>query len=217
MSKKNLLKLCAFVICISVLGLCIYTYVYKSPLDTIVTLEPQYVADFSDDRVLMGASHNVFIGKVIAQSGTKERGTGPETQFEVEVIDNIKGELKGTVTVNQEGGYKDGILYVIGEEGDTLGQGKENTYLLQIGSTYVFVTRYNSIENWYTINSHPAGRKLLSGDANIDVTQLKSIGENDLRVSALKSAYSQEILLDADIKSKNTRNSYASMKEKSEK
>ena len=27
-------------------------------------MHPIYVADFKDDRVLMGASHNVFVGKI---------------------------------------------------------------------------------------------------------------------------------------------------------
>jgi hypothetical protein len=71
-----------------------------------VALHAAYVADFRDDKILMGASHNVFIARVTREVGTKGHEFGPETQFEVEVIENIKGDLSGTVIVNQQGGYE---------------------------------------------------------------------------------------------------------------
>ena len=171
----------------------------------------QYAADFSDDKVLIGASHNVFIGKVIRQVGTKERGIGPETQFQVTVIDNIKGDLHGTVTVDQQGGYKGGTLYVVGDDTESPVKGG-NGYLLQPGSTYLFATRYNPTENWYTLNSYPTASKLLSTDANAQDANLKALAEADPRVQQLKAAYPHEILISADRAHNNTRNSYESIK-----
>jgi len=164
---------------------------------SIYIIDIQSAADFSDDKVLMGASHNIFIGKVTRQIGSKGRGIGPETQFQVAVIDNIKGDLHGTVTVDQQGGYKDGVLYIVDDD-----------YPLQPGSTYLFATRYNPQQDWYTLNPYPTARKLLSGDASALEADIKALSANDSRVQELKAAYPHEILLDADIKHNNTRNSY---------
>src|SRR5690242_20537317 len=58
----------------------------------------------SDDRVLMGASHFVFVGKVLDQVGrARVAGRMPGAQFNVDVVQNIKGNIKGTVVVNQWG------------------------------------------------------------------------------------------------------------------
>lgn len=76
-------------------------------------MHAQYPADFRDDRILMGASHNVFVGKVISQVGNIPERILPDTQFSVDVIFNVKGNLRGRVTVDQNGGYKDGHLYLI--------------------------------------------------------------------------------------------------------
>lgn len=169
----------------------------------VIYVDAQYAADFSDDKILMGASHNVFVGKVIRQSGTKERGIGPETQFEVVVIDNIKGDLHGVITVDQQGGYKDGTLYVVGD--DTVSPAKDGSgYLLQPGSTYLFATRYNPTEHWYTLNSYPTASKLLSTDAGAQDASLRTLAEADLRVQQLRVAYPNEILMSADVAHNNT-------------
>ena len=179
-------------------------------------IEPQYAADFSDDKVLVGASHNIFVGKVIEQIGKKESGIGPETQFSVEVIDNIKGDLKDVVVVDQEGGYKDGVLYIIGDKNDNVNNNKDNSYILKTGSTYLFATRYNSKENWYTLNSYPTASKILNTNKNnLNNSQLKFLTENDPRVQTLKTAYKNEIPLDADVKNNKALNSYKSVQEKS--
>lgn len=193
----------------------IQAYNHKISYSNLVRIEPIYPVNLSDDKVLLGASHNVFVGKVIQQIGTKERGIGPETQFSVQVIDNIKGDLRDTVTVDQEGGYKDGVLYAMAEEGDTLKAGKQTPYLLQAGATYLFATRYNKQEDWYTLNSFPTASKILdTGTTNLDSTQLKTLAENDSRVKELQEAYKNEVPLDADVKNNNELNSYKSVQEK---
>jgi len=176
----------------------------------IVESDVQYVADFSNDKVLVGASHNIFIGKVVQSLGSKDLGNGPETQYSVEVIDNIKGNLQGNVTVDQEGGYVNGILYVIGDDA-SLPQKDDTNYLLQPGATYLLATRYNQKENWYTLNSYPTASKLLSSDSTMDYGQLKTLAEQDQRVQQLKVAYPNEILLDADVQHNNALNSYKSL------
>lgn len=180
------------------------------PISKYQITDYQYAADFSDDKVLVGASHNIFVGKVVRQIGTKDLGIGPETQFEVDVIDNIKGDLKGTVTVDEQGGYENGTLYVVDD--DTASTAKDGSgYLLQTGSTYLLATRYNSNQDWYTLNSYPTASKLLSSDANVPDASLVALAESDPRVQQLKAAYPNEILLDADVAHHNTLNSYASV------
>ena len=96
----------------------------------------------TDDRELVGFADNVFIGKVIAQTGN-ETDDFPQTQFSVQVLENIKGNLDGTVTVNQFGGYEytNGERYLSLMEGDTL---------LKSGNKYLFATKGNA-EGWLTL------------------------------------------------------------------
>ncbi|MFZ3578668.1 hypothetical protein [Virgibacillus sp. DJP39] len=106
----------------------------------VETVGQSNVIDTSNPRKLVGFSDNVFVGKVIEQIGTKSLNGFPETQFKVEVLDNIKGDLKGTVTVNQQGGHEWNKIIIF--EGDKL---------LEAGNTYLFATRYLEREDWYTL------------------------------------------------------------------
>ena len=64
----------------------------------------------------------------------------PETQFKVDVSDNVKGKFNGTVIVNQQGGFKRNELILI-----------ENDQLLHEGQSYLFVTKHMKEENWNTL------------------------------------------------------------------
>lgn len=189
---------------IIVTALLFLVYTPKNDDVKVRVLQPQYVADFINPRVLVGASHNAFVGKVIRQVGSERHDLWPETQFEVQVISNIKGNLEGIVIVNQEGGYKDRVLYVF-ELGDS------DSYMLEPGSTYLMATRYSKQYGWYTVISHEAGKKLITNDDSKDEAQLRAMIENDSRVAELEGAYKHEILLDADVKNNNTLNSYNSL------
>lgn len=113
-----------------------------------------FIVDVTDDRALVGAVDNVFIGKVIAQTGNKSNtvppeagdipGFSPQTQFSVEVLENIKGSLNGIITVSQYGGYaeKSGVNQLVLTEGDKL---------LEPGKTYLFAAGVNKVDGWYTL------------------------------------------------------------------
>lgn len=182
-------------------------------ISEVEVIHPQYVADFSDDRILMGSSHNVFVAKVIEQTGSEPQADSPSTQFSVEIIENLKGDLAGEVTVDQLGGYKDGVLYLV--HNDTVGLEDEsrNSSLLVPGNTYLLATRYNPEKNQFTLITHENGLKLLSEDANLEKSQLKEITDKDAKVLSLREAYKNEILLEADIQNDNTLNSYKTIEE----
>lgn len=211
-TKKNIILVS--MVLIAILGIGLYANMIKLPITNNVHL--QYAIDFADDRVLMGASHNVFVGKVIEQIGNKSFDNTPETQFAVEVILNIKGDLQGTVVVSQSGGYKNGVLYLV-SGGDVVAPAdiiKNGDQLLLPGSTYIFATRYDSKENWYGLIPHSNGKKLLSQNASLDKSQLEALVWSDEKVLKLQEAYKNEILLEDDIRMNNARNSYQSLQEK---
>ncbi len=195
-----------FVLCISI-GL--HTNAIKLPI--VKEIHPKWVADFTDDKILVGTSHNIFVGKVIRQSGTFSTIDVPYTQFEVAVIRNVKGSLQNTVTINQLGGYKNGVLHVV-HNGDILSPADGNTEgLLEPGETYLLSTRYYEDKDWHTLMSHPNGKKVLSQDAGSSLENLKGIANNDERVAQLKKAYKNEVLLKVDVAKGNARNSFKSL------
>lgn len=200
------------ILLMSALAMGIYISSVNSPATSDTHL--QYAADFSDDRILVGGSHNVFAGKVVKQVGSEEYSSTPSTQFDVEVVKNIKGNLNGTVVVDQLGGYKDGVLYLVHDDTVTSDDIEGGTPLLTQGSTYLFTARYNEGKDQYTLITHPNGMKLISADAGLEKARLEELVSRDEKVIALEEAYRHEILLDADIRHNNTRNSYQSLQEK---
>ena len=160
--------------------------------------EAHYPSDFSDDRNLVGVSQNIFIGKVIGQVKTEDS----YTQFAVQVIDNVKGNLQGTVNVGVTGGYRNGVFYV--HEGNTW---------LDSGATYLLATRYRSIDNSYRLITFDSdvSWKLLSENSGLATAQVQGLAQNDSRVKALTAAYPHEVLDQADVYNHTTFNSYASL------
>jgi hypothetical protein len=170
----------------------------------------------ADNRVLTGASHDIFVGKVIRQIGTRQDEmapgkTLPISRFLVQPILNIKGSLQGNVIVEQMGGYQDGVLYG-SENGDTFGPNNRPGagYLMQPGSTYLLATRYQS-DGVYYLWAFPGASKLISQNSGLNDSQLEALAENDPRTKQLQAAYPNEILDADDVAHNNTRNSYQSL------
>ena len=66
----------------------------------------------------------------------------------MEVLNSIKGDLDGRVTVSQTGGYDKFEGRGVRVEGDSL---------LEPGQQRLFVTSYDGQEDWYTIVAQPFG------------------------------------------------------------
>lgn len=122
-------------------GLMVPGMTNKAPENAIVKMiDTDTVIDVDNPREVVGFSDNVFLGKVIKKTGKKSLSGYPETQFEVQVYENIKGELKGDIKINQSGGYDGKYLFLMEED-----------ELLVEGQTYLFATRYLKEEDWHTI------------------------------------------------------------------
>src|SRR3954464_15417341 len=71
---------------------------------------PVYELDPTDDRALAAYATDIFIGRVLDQTGAVGAPTSapgqelPQSQFAVEVLHLLKGPAAGVVTVNQVGG-----------------------------------------------------------------------------------------------------------------
>lgn len=109
--------------------------------------EALYATDVADPRQLAGISENIFVGRVLAAEGTHYPDLIPESLFAVEVIENLKGELKGRITVNQQGGLwpvdsesKQQELHLVNEDA-----------LLVPGQSYLFATRADAAGRWHTV------------------------------------------------------------------
>jgi hypothetical protein len=137
--KNILLKiLVSSALVIIIIGVGLYTNIIKLPLTR--SIPSPYFNDTSGGRIATGMAENSIDGKIIKKISTTRSGAYPETQFAVEVVSNTKGELQGTVVINQVGGYKNGILYLA-----------SNDTLLQVGKTYFFLLKYDTEHKWYSM------------------------------------------------------------------
>ena len=116
--------------------------------DQVGIAHPAYAFDPEDDRALAAYATDIFVGRVVAQTGAVGAPTSapghevPQTQFAVDVIRGIKGRAAGTVTVNQVGGLDKHAKRLTLVEGDAL---------LQPGTTELFVTFYVPESGWYQV------------------------------------------------------------------
>jgi hypothetical protein len=113
----------------------------------------------SDDSDLVGFADNVFVGRVERRVGDEPlesrvvpdpdgpegpAPSTPQTQFSVEVLENVKGKLGGAVTVSQQGAYdpERGCVTLM-----------EDDPLLEPGQEILFFTRRDEKRGWHQIFS----------------------------------------------------------------
>jgi hypothetical protein len=166
------------------------------PIETV-----SYAAEFSDDRILVGAAHNVFAGKVLKRIRTVRHTGLPHSRFEVAVILNVKGDLRETVFLDQLGAEQKGLIRRRTPAAD-------DTPPLQEGSTYVFATRSPALnpEQIFRLNSHSNATTLLTKDATLSTEKLKSLVDSHPRIHALREAYKNEII--PEVYQKDARNRF---------
>jgi hypothetical protein len=194
--KKKMASAIVGLIGILTLGTLIHTNTIHLPFEQ--TIEVRLVDGLEDDRVLAGVAHVVFVGKVTKKISQTMGETGPLTQFDVQVIQNIKGELSESIVINQEGGYRNGILSIV-----------ENQPLLQIGTTYILAARSDGKGNYLAI-PYPRAQIILTTDTTLSSAELTTLAATQTNVLAMEEAYRNEIPFQIDIELGNDINSYTS-------
>lgn len=174
----------------------------EAPKLGIVEVTPMLGADFSDDRVLTGSSHNVFVAKVLEDLGSVAlRGIPlPHTRFRVAVAANIKGTLEGEIFVDTAGGIKNGKLYVV--------RGVKPSERLQVGGTYLFCTRSDSEnpERAHLVTRQPSGKDIISTDSARTLPELSELAAKSPRLQQMIEAYKNELI--PEVFRDTARNSY---------
>jgi hypothetical protein len=109
---------------------------------------PVYDLDPRDDHALADYATDIFIGRVLDQSGAVGAPTSapgqelPQSQFAVEVLHVVKGQAGGVVTVNQVGGLDKQAGEIMLLEGDAL---------LRPGASELFLVVSVPERGWYQI------------------------------------------------------------------
>src|SRR5829696_8054587 len=128
---------------------------------------PIYELDPTDDRALATYATDIFIGRVRDQTGAAGAPTSapgqelPQSQFAVEVLQLVKGQATGLVTVNQVGGLDQQAHQILLLEGDAL---------LRPGATELFLAVSIPERGWYQIVA--AGHGHLTADDPAQRTRL---------------------------------------------
>lgn len=120
-----------------------------------------FVMDVTNKEEVVGNSENVFIAKVLNLESSIPTSNVPRTQFKVEVIQNIKGELNNEIIINQAIGYG------IDQEGNKYMEKHEGQEFIKEGSTYLFATLHDENTDWH--NPVP-----IYGEINISNSEIEN-------------------------------------------
>jgi hypothetical protein len=162
-----------------------------------------FATDFTNNEKLVGASHNIFVGKVTRmREKMTDSGSGfSYFQFDVKVLLNIKGGLEGTVLVDQW----------------NLVRGNLFSPILQVGHTYVLATREHKEYNSHTVGEHAACVRLISADSKLSDSILINLAEKNSRVRELRIAYPNEIVSEGEIRAGFAYNRFLSLPKEKQK
>ncbi len=195
----------------------IYVYLHFSPTPPVGPARPpepqtesgaSFLSDnrpISDYRTFVGGATNIFVGKVLAQTGTEVRdgGFSPRAIFDVEAIYNVKGSLRGIIRVSQ--------FTAPHFDNPTMDRNAAD-YIIRPWHTYLLVVIYGGDNDPYfylTLSSN--SQQFISDNPNFTNTQLEELARKDGKVYELLNAYPNEILNDYDIQHGNTLNSFQSL------
>ena len=118
-----------------------------------LTFDPEVKSEFA------AAVDDIFFARVGQKIGERRRNGWIEVQYEADVLEVLKGNLRGTVVIN--------MLPL----GDVHVEGAEDLEPLTGGSTYLFATRAREADRWNTV-SIQQGRVL--ADSESDYARLKA-------------------------------------------
>lgn len=183
----------------------------KEHKPVISTLEGSYTIDVHSYPALAGNADYVIIGKVVDElevnykwpvmieneDGSEREDTVPYTDYSVEVIENLKGELtqEEPITITKEGGVtKDGEFYILHNDDTLPAVGNEYVfyvYAQEDGSN--LVSGPNSsipIEN--NDGSEITTRTVQEDESNV-LDQVKEGIENQIETKRIKSISNDDV------------------------
>ncbi|GGL06866.1 hypothetical protein Sme01_67260 [Sphaerisporangium melleum] len=114
----------------------------NAPEFSVQRVHASHAFDVGNDQVLAGWADNVFVAKVSAKQGQEKMSTTskmPVTLWSAEIAENYKGDLSGTVTLAQQGGYVQETNSLLLMDDDAL---------LEPGREYLFVSRQSKGRHW---------------------------------------------------------------------
>ncbi|WP_433661032.1 hypothetical protein ACQPW1_01800 [Nocardia sp. CA-128927] len=125
-----------------VLAGCGAAVIHEPPPGKIVHVTVDSAVDPNDREAVAGWADAIFVGTVQKYLSTEApESRTPETQYQVSVVDELKGDLPATVVVNQLGGTaRNGDIVVV-----------DNVPPLDREKTYLFTTRYYAEKKWLTM------------------------------------------------------------------
>lgn len=132
-----------------------------------------FVLDFSDYKNVLWFADNVFVWKVTKNIWTNNNWWDPETNFEVDVLYNIKWNLKWSISTVFEWGYENWILIIW-----------EWTKLLEEWNTYLLVTMWDI----HKISSHENWSYLINNEKNLK-KDIKTIIKENKKIKDFREAY----------------------------
>ncbi|MEA3248764.1 MAG: hypothetical protein U9Q03_00200 [Patescibacteria group bacterium] len=137
------------------------------------------VYDPSDLREVAGFFPEIFVARVVEQLDAFKAHEIEEfdfvlvnTPFTVEVLYPMKGNTEGVVTLVLEGGhYNETVVAPAGDfmvGSPKLDSDDDESYILGVGKTYIFASRYDEDEDRYYAGSTRESRMPLDIDSSLD-------------------------------------------------
>ncbi len=124
----------------------------EPPAPKVVQVTSDTAFDPSDHEAVAGWADAIFVGTVERYLHTEAPASGtPETQFQVSVDTELKGDLPAKVVVNQFGGRARNEIIVV-----------DGMPLISAGKTYLFIARYYAEKKWLTIANGLGATELTS-------------------------------------------------------
>ncbi|MHA7665117.1 hypothetical protein [Mycolicibacterium sp. HS_4_1] len=138
------------------------------------TREAMYKPEMLDRKSFVNIADNVFVGHVDRKTGQHVEDRELYSLFDVKVIQNLKGNLAGTVTVSQIGGSVFGKQCLMNSDP-----------ILSENATYIFTTQYSKDLNIHFILAARLGDIRLS---DAEAAALTSGGQEPPIVAEFRTA-----------------------------
>ncbi len=202
--KKNIMIFSLFIVWLSSISFLTYNNFNSSE---IINVKAKHIADFTDKKKVSWFAENIFVWKILKNNSTNKiwKEKFYRTEFEVEVLYNIKWKLDWNIIASQSVWYdKKWKMIVI----------KWNK-LMKKWEIYILATKWNLP---YKIMSHPNWTNLLTWNVNLDKFTIQGLIKENQKIKDWRKAYKNEIFYEDNYKISTEKNSYKKLsKENKEK